>query len=94
MEKINVFKGMLKNYVFVGVLTCTVAFQVIIIEFFGDFANTTPLTSAQWFLSIFIGFLGMPIAVIIKLIPVVSERDCLVRSNSLDFSACNLFRES
>ncbi|KAJ8638305.1 hypothetical protein MRB53_012572 [Persea americana] len=70
MEKINVFKGMLKNYVFVGVLTCTVAFQVIIIEFFGDFANTTPLTSAQWFLSIFIGFLGMPIAVIIKLIPV------------------------
>ncbi|RWR77974.1 calcium-transporting ATPase 1, plasma membrane-type-like protein [Cinnamomum micranthum f. kanehirae] len=76
MEKINVFKGMLKNYVFVGVLTCTVAFQVIIIEFLGDFATTTPLTSAQWFLSIFIGFLGMPIAAIIKLIP-VSERDCM-----------------
>ncbi|XXG56884.1 hypothetical protein AAC387_Pa03g4191 [Persea americana] len=94
MEKINVFKGMLKNYVFVGVLTCTVAFQVIIIEFLGDFTNTTPLTSAQWFLSIFFGFLGMPIAAIIKLIPVVSKRDYRVRSNSLDFSACNLSKES
>ncbi|XXG56889.1 hypothetical protein AAC387_Pa03g4196 [Persea americana] len=86
MEKINVFKGMLRNYVFVGVLACTVAFQVIIIEFLGDFANTTPLTSAEWFLSIFIGFLGMPIAAIVKLIPVASNRDC--RVHSPDASAC------
>lgn len=103
MEKINVFRGMLKNYVFVGVLACTVAFQVIIIEFLGDFANTTPLTSAQWFLSIFIGFLGMPIAAIIKLLPVGSTSDCRVtitpdtkkrvHSNSLEASACSPSKE-
>ncbi|XP_010247663.1 PREDICTED: calcium-transporting ATPase 1, plasma membrane-type-like [Nelumbo nucifera] len=73
MEQINVFKGILKNYVFVAVLTCTVLFQIIIIEFLGTFANTSPLTLPQWFLSVFIGFLGMPIAAVIKLIPVGSK---------------------
>ena len=70
MEKIDVFKGILNNYVFVAVLSCTVIFQIIIIEFLGTFANTTPLTLAQWFLSVFIGFLGMPIAAGLKMIPV------------------------
>ncbi|GFY81060.1 autoinhibited Ca2+-ATPase 1 [Actinidia rufa] len=70
MEKIDVFKGILDNYVFVAVLSCTVFFQIIIIEYLGAFANTTPLTFAQWFVSIFIGFLGMPIAAGLKMIPV------------------------
>ena len=70
MEEIDVFKGILNNYVFVAVLSCTVIFQIIIIEFLGTFANTTPLTFAQWFLSVFIGFLGMPIAAGLKMVPV------------------------
>ncbi|MQM14618.1 hypothetical protein Taro_047549 [Colocasia esculenta] len=70
MEKIDVFTGLLKNYVFVGVLSSTVIFQIIIVEFLGDFANTTPLTLQQWLVCILIGFLGMPIAAAIKLIPV------------------------
>ncbi|KAK9109715.1 hypothetical protein Sjap_017775 [Stephania japonica] len=70
MEKINVFKGILKNYVFVAVLTCTVLFQIIIIEFLGSFANTTPLSLQQWFLSVFVGFLSMPVAAAVKMIPV------------------------
>lgn len=73
MEKINVFEGILKNYVFVSVLTCTVIFQIIIIEFLGTFANTSPLTLSQWFFSIFIGFLSMPIAAAVKMIPVGSK---------------------
>ncbi|KAL6986716.1 Calcium-transporting ATPase 2, plasma membrane-type [Sarracenia purpurea var. burkii] len=70
MEKINVFEGILDNNVFVTVLSCTVFFQIIIIEYLGAFANTTPLTFGQWFLSIFVGFLGMPIAAGLKMIPV------------------------
>ncbi|KAK6939714.1 Cation-transporting P-type ATPase, C-terminal [Dillenia turbinata] len=72
MEKINVFKGILKNYVFVAVLTCTVIFQIIIIEFLGTFANTSPLTLHQWFVSVMLGFLGMPITAALKMIPVGS----------------------
>lgn len=70
MEKINVFQGILKNYVFVGVISCTVIFQIIIIEFLGDFANTTPLSLLEWLACILIGFLGMPISALIKLVPV------------------------
>ncbi|XP_051123554.1 calcium-transporting ATPase 1-like [Andrographis paniculata] len=73
MEKINVFKGIFDNYVFVGVLSCTAVFQVIIIEFLGTFANTTPLTWQQWSASVLLGFLGMPIAAAIKMIPVGSS---------------------
>ncbi|GFP84096.1 calcium-transporting ATPase 1 chloroplastic [Phtheirospermum japonicum] len=73
MEKINVFKGILNNYVFVAVLSCTVLFQVIIVEFLGAFANTHPLTWQQWSASVLLGFLGMPIAAAIKMIPVGSR---------------------
>lgn len=70
MEEIDVFKGILDNYVFVAVIGGTVLSQIIIVEFLGTFANTTPLTFAQWFLSVLIGFLGMPIAAGLKKIPV------------------------
>jgi len=73
MEKIDVFKGILKNYVFVAVLTCTVVFQVIIIELLGTFADTTPLNLGQWLVSIILGFLGMPVAAALKMIPVGSH---------------------
>ncbi|WOL16948.1 hypothetical protein Cni_G25736 [Canna indica] len=73
MEKINIFKGILQNYVFAGVLSCTVIFQCIIVQFLGDFASTTPLTLSQWFFCVFIGFLGMPIAAVIKMVPAGSN---------------------
>ena len=72
MEKINVFKGILKNYVFVMVLSCTVVFQVIIIELLGTFASTHPLSLQLWTVSILLGFLGMPIAAALKMMPVGS----------------------
>lgn len=70
MEEIDVFKGILDNYVFVVVIGATVFFQIIIIEFLGTFASTTPLTIVQWIFSIVIGFLGMPIAAGLKMVPV------------------------
>ncbi|VFQ86820.1 unnamed protein product [Cuscuta campestris] len=70
MEKVNVLKGILNNYVFVGVISCTVLFQVIIVEFLGTFANTTPLTMQQWLATVALGFLGMPVAAAVKMIPV------------------------
>lgn len=73
MEKINVFQGILNNNVFVAVLSSTVIFQFIIIQFLGDFANTIPLTFKQWIACISIGFIGMPIAAIVKMIPVGSS---------------------
>jgi Ca2+-transporting ATPase len=57
MERINVFEGILDNNVFATVLGSTVVFQFIIIQFLGNFANTTPLTFTQRIASIFISFI-------------------------------------
>ncbi|EPS64491.1 hypothetical protein M569_10290, partial [Genlisea aurea] len=70
MEKINVFEGILDNYVFVGVLSSTVAFQFVIVEFLGALASTHSLTSKQWAATVVLGFLGMPVAALVKMIPV------------------------
>ena len=69
MEEINVLKGLPDNSIFMGILAGTVIFQFIIVQFLGDFADTTPLTQLQWLVSILFGLLGMPIAAAIKLIP-------------------------
>ncbi|KAK1645821.1 hypothetical protein QYE76_063626 [Lolium multiflorum] len=68
MEEINVLKGLSENSIFVGVLAGTVIFQFILVQFLGDFANTTPLNQLQWLICVLFGFLGMPIAAAIKLI--------------------------
>ena len=73
MEKINVLKGMTRNYVFMAVLTSTVIFQFIMVQFLGEFANTTPLNLHQWLVSVHLGLVGMPIAAAVKLIPVGSS---------------------
>lgn len=70
MEKEDVLNGIWKNKVFVSVIAATAIFQVIIIEFLGTFANTSPLSGMQWCFCILTGFLSMPIAKYLKRIPV------------------------
>ncbi|KAL2466005.1 putative calcium-transporting ATPase 11 [Abeliophyllum distichum] len=70
IEKINIFKGMFGNWVFIGIIAATVIFQVIIVEFLGTFASTVPLNWQLWLLSVILGAVSMPIAVVLKCIPV------------------------
>ncbi|KAL2923519.1 putative calcium-transporting ATPase 11 plasma membrane-type [Bienertia sinuspersici] len=70
IEKINVFRGMFSSWIFFGVMVSTVAFQAIIVEFLGTFANTVHLNWQLWLICILIGAVGMPLAVILKCIPV------------------------
>ncbi|XP_008244263.1 PREDICTED: calcium-transporting ATPase 4, plasma membrane-type-like [Prunus mume] len=66
IEKINIFVGMFDSWVFLSVLVCTVAFQVIIVEFLGAFASTVPLSWQLWFLCILLGSVSMLVAVVLK----------------------------
>lgn len=70
IEKINIFSGLFGNWIFLGIIASTVVFQVIIIEFLGTFASTVPLNWQLWLLSVLLGAVSMPIAVILKCIPV------------------------
>nr|GMC89938.1 putative calcium-transporting ATPase 11, plasma membrane-type [Ipomoea batatas]GME21413.1 putative calcium-transporting ATPase 11, plasma membrane-type [Ipomoea batatas] len=70
IEKLNVFSGIIGNWIFIGVMVFTVIFQVIIVEFLGTFASTIPLSWHLWLLSILIGASSMIIGVVLKLIPI------------------------
>lgn len=68
-NKLNVFYNIHRNYYFMGVFFLTVIAQVIIIEFGDAVFQTVPLSGVQWAISICIGFLSLPVGVIVRLIP-------------------------
>ncbi|PIN02506.1 Calcium transporting ATPase [Handroanthus impetiginosus] len=75
IEKINIFTGILGNWIFTGIVVSTVIFQVIIVEFLGTFASTVPLSWQLWVLSVLLGAVSMPIGVVLKCIPVSRKND-------------------
>ncbi|CAL9088040.1 probable calcium-transporting ATPase 8, plasma membrane-type isoform X2 [Musa acuminata AAA Group] len=74
MEKINVLHGILSNWIFVAILTSTIIFQVIIVELLGPFASTKPLSWQLWLISVMIGSISIIVAIILKWIPVESNK--------------------
>ena len=72
MEKINIFRGLFSNWIFIGVVTATAVFQAVIIEFLGAFASTVPLSWQLWLVSVGIGSISLIIGAILKCIPVKS----------------------
>ncbi|CAN6348994.1 unnamed protein product [Urochloa humidicola] len=73
MQKINVFRGMISNWIFIGIIAVTVAFQVVIIEFLGTFASTVPLSWQLWLVSVGLGSISLIVGAILKCIPVKSD---------------------
>uniref|UniRef100_A0A6N2LPL3 Calcium-transporting ATPase n=1 Tax=Salix viminalis TaxID=40686 RepID=A0A6N2LPL3_SALVM len=69
-DEINVFKGVTKNRLFMGIVGFTVILQIILIEFTGDFTTTVRLNWKQWLICVAIGTVSWPLAVVGKLIPV------------------------
>lgn len=72
-DEFNVFKGVTKNRLFMGIVGVTAVLQVIIVMFLGKFMSTVRLSWQLWLVSIAIGFISWPLAVVGKLIP-VSEK--------------------
>ncbi|KAG0588518.1 hypothetical protein KC19_2G249200 [Ceratodon purpureus] len=72
-ESFNVFQGIYKNYLFMGIIGITVFFQVIIVTFLNNFADTTMLAIKWWGLCIAIGIVALPLAVLVKCIPVPTK---------------------
>ncbi|KAB1204302.1 Calcium-transporting ATPase 10, plasma membrane-type [Morella rubra] len=69
-DEFNIFKGITKNYLFMGIVGLTIVLQVIIVEFLGKFTKTTRLDWSKWLICVIIGFMSWPLAVVGKLIPV------------------------
>ncbi|KAI9073067.1 hypothetical protein K1719_044987 [Acacia pycnantha] len=69
-DEMNVFRGVTKNRLFIGIITFTLVLQIIIIEFLGKFTSTVRLDWKMWLISIAIGLVSWPLAVVGKLIAV------------------------
>ncbi|KAJ0266905.1 Calcium-transporting ATPase 8 [Hirschfeldia incana] len=66
----NIFKGVIRNRLFMGIIVITLVLQVIIVEFLGKFASTTKLNWKQWLICVVIGVISWPLAFVGKFIPV------------------------
>lgn len=66
----NIFGGITKNRLFMGIVAVTLVLQILIIQFLGKFASTTRLNWKHWIISVVIGFISWPLAILGKLIPV------------------------
>ncbi|KAH1238129.1 Calcium-transporting ATPase 9, plasma membrane-type [Glycine max] len=69
-DEMNVFRGVTKNKLFVGIVGVTFILQIIIIEFLGKFTSTVRLDWKLWLASLGIGFVSWPLAIVGKFIPV------------------------
>ena len=72
-EKFNVFQGIHRNFLFIAIMVITIFLQVMIVTFLNNFANTTKLPVKWWGLCIAIGVVAIPLALLIKLIPVPTK---------------------
>ncbi|CAI9300630.1 unnamed protein product [Lactuca saligna] len=70
LEKRNIFKGIHRNRLFVGIIGMTVVLQVVMVEFLKKFADTDRLNGVQWGICIAIAALSWPIGWFVKMIPV------------------------
>ncbi|KAL2335344.1 hypothetical protein Fmac_016557 [Flemingia macrophylla] len=70
MEKRNVFKGLHRSKLFLGIIGFTIVLQVVMVEFLKKFADTERLNWGQWAICIALAAVSWPIGWVVKLIPV------------------------
>merc|ERR1712000_567282 len=66
----DVFSSIPSNFIFIGVTIATVGLQVMLIEVGGAFIKTSPLTLEQWGWCILLGFISVPVGILMRFIPV------------------------
>ncbi|KAH9052624.1 hypothetical protein EDB87DRAFT_1835780 [Lactarius vividus] len=68
-EKLNVFEGVSKNRYFMAIITIEVAIQVLICFVGGVAFGVTCMGVREWCISVSLGFVSLPLGVLIRLIP-------------------------
>ncbi|KAA8895457.1 hypothetical protein FN846DRAFT_785074, partial [Sphaerosporella brunnea] len=68
-NKFNIFEGVTRNWFFIAINLVMIGGQVMIIFVGGQAFSVTKLNGIQWAISIILGAISLPVAVIIRLIP-------------------------
>ncbi|KAJ1424568.1 hypothetical protein B484DRAFT_331169, partial [Ochromonadaceae sp. CCMP2298] len=82
----NCFKGISSNYVFLLVSLITGGFQILLVEYGGEFLKTSPLTGSQWGVTILLGAISLPVGMLMRLIPVKEDPDSFSDNTRKEFS--------
>lgn len=85
------FAGVFTNFNFILVSAVTIGLQVFLVEIGGDFVRTSPLTLSQWFITMALGAIGIPVGMLMRLIPVTEDPKTFF---SEDPVTCTLDRDS
>jgi magnesium-transporting ATPase (P-type) len=80
----NPFKDAWKNNVFLGVTAFTIGAQIILVEFGSAFVQTSPLDSFQWLVTIALGFIGVPLGMLMRFIPAPEDPDSFFDNTKYD----------
>ncbi|MQL80083.1 hypothetical protein Taro_012532 [Colocasia esculenta] len=78
LEKKNVFQGIHRNRLFLGIIAVTLILQVLMVEFLKKFAGTERLGWEHWGVSVGIAFLSWPIGWTVKCIPIAERPHSVV----------------
>ncbi|XP_031263850.1 putative calcium-transporting ATPase 13, plasma membrane-type [Pistacia vera] len=73
LEEKNIFKGLHKNKLFIGIVGTTLILQVLMVEFLNNFANTKRLNLEQWGVCVCIAAMSWLIGWLVKWIPVSAK---------------------
>ena len=65
----NIFEGVLHNWLFIAISTIMIGGQVLIVFVGGQAFSVASLTGVQWAISLVLGLLSLPVGVLIRLIP-------------------------
>ncbi|KAK3357895.1 putative calcium transporting P-type ATPase [Lasiosphaeria hispida] len=68
-NKLNILEGVLHNPFFIAINIIIIVGQVSIIMFGGSALSSTRLTLAEWGISLLIGFMSIPVGILIRLTP-------------------------
>ncbi|WEW55835.1 plasma membrane calcium [Emydomyces testavorans] len=68
-NRLNIFEGLLQNKWFIAIQLVIIGGQVLIIFVGGHAFSVVPLNGMEWAVSLILGLISIPVAVIIRLIP-------------------------
>lgn len=68
-NKFNIFEGVQHNYFFIGIQFVIAGGQIIIVFFGGSAFSVVRQKAPAWGIALVLGFLSIPVAVIIRMIP-------------------------
>ncbi|KAJ9070529.1 plasma membrane calcium [Entomophthora muscae] len=68
-DEVNVLQNITHNSIFIMVQAAVVLGQIMLVLFGGEAFSTVPLSAYQWFVSILIGSLSLPVGLVVRLLP-------------------------